>query len=140
MENTIKNSKKADELKDSRPGGFTRFLASLLDGTILTRDNMGSVLGYALFLTMLAIVLIFNTYYAEKKARRMEAMRIEVVELRLRYVSTKSELMALSNQSAVARSLQGTGLVESTTPPRQIPGITKRGSLISGIWNKKNRQ
>lgn len=138
-ENTIKNSKhKAEE--DVKPGRVSRFLASMIDGTILTKDNMGSILGYALFLTMLAVSLIFNTYYAEKKARKMEAMRTEVAELRLKYISTKSELMAISNQSAVARRLQGRGLVESVVPPRQVPVSAERKNIISDMFSRKNRQ
>ncbi len=92
----------------------------MLDGTILTREKVEAMLPYFLFLASLAIVLIFNTYYAEKKARELELLRTEIVELRLEYITTKSELMLLSNQTEVARRLHSRGIVESTVPPRQL--------------------
>ncbi len=109
--------------KNTRPAGgksWLRFILPALDGTMLSKEGSGRILPFFLFITSLAIVLIFNTYYAEKKARNIEQLRLEITELRVRYITTKSELMLLSNQSEVARRLRDRGFVESTTPPRLI--------------------
>ena len=73
-------------------------------------------------------MLIANTYYAEQKIREMEVMRQEVTRLRTIYITNKSELMRLSNQSVIARRLRAQGFVESTTPPQ----------LITDVGNNRN--
>lgn len=108
---------------------FSALISSMLDGTILTREKVESMLPFFLFLATLAIVLIFNTYYAEKKARELELLRTEIIELRLRYITTKSELMLLSNQTEVARRLHSRGIVESTVPPRQLEDPARQRRL-----------
>lgn len=108
---------------------FSALVSSMLDGTILTREKVEAMLPFFLFLASLAIVLIFNTYYAEKKARELELLRTEIIELRLRYITTKSELMLLSNQTEVARRLQSRGITESTVPPRQLEDPARQRRL-----------
>ena len=118
-ENSIKKTRGASQ-QGEKKRQFSALISSMLDGTILTREKVEAMLPYFLFLASLAIVLIFNTYYAEKKARELELLRTEIIELRLEYITTKSELMLLSNQTEVARRLHSRGIVESTVPPRQL--------------------
>lgn len=122
------------EKAPGKRGAFSRFLHSVLDGSILGRKNVASQMPFLLFLTALALVLIFNTYYAEKQARQIEKARREVVELRTRYINTKSELMFLTNQSEIARRLKQSGFVESTEPPRLVYPAKKNllTRLVSG--------
>jgi hypothetical protein len=129
-ENKLKKPKKQKE--PGKKSGAARFFSSMLDGTILTREKVEGLLPFFLFLTLLAIFLIFNTYYAEKKARKLESLRNEIVELRVRYITTKSELMYISNQSEIARRLRNQGFVESTVPPRPVLNQTGR----QGIFNR----
>lgn len=135
-ENLLKKPEKPKKERKNQ-GDISRFFSSMLDGTILTREKTGSLLTFSLFLASLALALIFNTYYAEKKARELESLRVEIVELRLRYITTKSELMALSNQSEMARRLVSRGLVESKVPPKQIPGTHKKDHTFSNLFKRK---
>lgn len=131
-ENTFRkseNGKKAAKGK-TRLGGF---FSSMLDGTILTREKVEAMLPFFLFLAVLAITLIFNTYYAEKKARELEQLRTEIIELRFRYITTKSELMILSNQTEVARRLKSRGVVESLVPPTQLAEPPAKKRFLSRI-------
>lgn len=112
------NYKKTKEDKPKgKKGAFSQLIQSMLDGSILDRDNVANLLPFFLFLTGLALLLIFNTYYAEKQARKIEITRREVVELRTRSINTQSELMFLSNQSEIARKLKSAGFIESTDRP-----------------------
>ncbi len=128
--------KKQKKQKSSKPA--SRFFSSVLDGTILTKENVSSLLPFLLYATFLALILIFNTYYAEKKSREIEQIRNEIVELRLRYIVTKSELMALSNQSEIARRLESRGFVESTTPPRQLSTPKGNRWFLFGLMSRDN--
>lgn len=120
-----------------KKGAVTAFLQSLLDGSILARENVAIHLPFFFYLTGLALLLIFNTYYAEKQARRIEQTRKEVVELRTRYINTKSELMFLSNQSEIARKLKSQGFEESTVPPRLVENIDPDQNIFYRLFTSR---
>lgn len=136
-ENRLLESEKKQK-KQTGNSPASRFISSILDGTILTKENVASLLPFFLYTTLLAIILIFNTYYAEKKSREIETLRNEIVELRLKYITTKSQLMSSSNQSEVARKLVSKGLVESTVPPKQLSIPEKNKWSLSGLFKKKD--
>jgi hypothetical protein len=116
----------------------TGFLKSLLNGSFLTFEKSPGLLPFLFFIGALAILLIANTYNAEKKVREIETMRHEVTELRTKYISNKAELMRLSNQSEVARRLAQHGFVESTVPPRIVEDKPRRRDLLLRIFRAKN--
>ena len=93
---------------------------NILDGTILTREKSIRMLPFVLYLTFLAILYIGNTYYAEKTVHEIEKIKVELKELRYEYITTKAELMFRSKQTEVAKSLEYSGLKESTKPPQKI--------------------
>ncbi len=132
-ENQYRKRKK--EKTVTKKGAVSRFIQSMLDGTMLTRDKVGALLPFFFFLAGLALFFISNTYYAEKQAREVEALRKEIVELRTRHTLTKSELMYLSNQSEIGRRLQSRGFVESTIPPRQISDQRNNASILRKLLN-----
>jgi hypothetical protein len=125
------NYKKKNQDKPQRKWAISRAVQSILDGSILSPDLVSKHLLFFLFLTSLAFLLIFNTYYAEKQARQIEITRREVVELRTRYINTRSELMFLSNQSEISRRLRSAGFIESTDPPRLVYDNDKNRNIFA---------
>jgi hypothetical protein len=119
----------------TRKGAVSRFIQSMLDGSMLARDKVASSMPFFFFLAGLGLFFISNTYYAERQAREVEALRKEIVELRTRHTLTKSELMYLSNQSEIARRLQSRGFVESTVPPLQISDERKKANILNRWLN-----
>lgn len=97
-----------------------RFLTSILDGTILTKEATLKLLPFAFFLTFLAIIYIANTYYAEKTVRRIDVITREMKEIRYERVTAKSRRMFYTKQSEIAKRLDTTGIKESTEPPVKI--------------------
>lgn len=130
--NNFKKPNKSNQ--GGRKGVISGFIQSLLDGSMLTRQKVSASLPFILFISALAIFLISNTYYAEKQARELEALRKEIVELRTRHTLTKSELMFLSNQSELLRRLRSRGFVESKTPPVQISDQRSNRNILSNIF------
>jgi hypothetical protein len=113
-----KKGKKPREPKgDSRVGKAIR---SILDGSILTRENAVRLLPFVLFLTLLCVIYIANSYYAEKTIIRTDKIRRELKELGNEFISSKSELMICSKQSELAIMLDSTGIIESLEPPKKI--------------------
>lgn len=99
---------------------FSKNLRSVLDGSFLSAESVVKNLPYYLFLVLLGIIYIANSYYADHILNQTAQIKDEIKELRSEYVSTKSELMKKSKQSEVARIAEETGLKESTQPPGKI--------------------
>jgi hypothetical protein len=95
-------------------------LHSIIDGSILTRKKLVKQLPFMLFITLLAIVYIANSYNAEKTIIEIGKTKKELEELRFEYITTKSNLMFHSKQSEIAFKLSGSGIKESLVPPKKI--------------------
>jgi len=106
------------EKKDYRKARFK----DVLDGSLLTRDNVVSQLPFVLFLTLLLVIYIGNRYHAERVIRQTLELQSELKELRARSISTASELEYLSNQSQLAKLVdqKNIGLKYSEEPPIKI--------------------
>jgi hypothetical protein len=87
---------------------------------VISKEQVIGWMPYVFFITLLLIVYISNSYYAEKNIREIDKITGELKELRSEYITSKSELMFGSKQSEVARRLEGAGVKESTVPPRKI--------------------
>ena len=116
--NNIEFVKENQERKDPRKAKFR----DVLDGSLLTRENVISQLPFVLFLTLLLVIYIGNRYHAERVIRRTLNLQTELKELRAKSISTASELEYLSNQSQVARLVEqkNIGLKYSEKPPVKI--------------------
>jgi hypothetical protein len=97
-----------------------RALVAVFGGSFLTRDRVVRFLPFLLYLMILGLVYIANTYYAEKTIIESNEIRKELKELRYEYISTRSDLMHYSKQSEVAGKLKDAGIEESKVPPRKI--------------------
>ena len=75
---------------------------------------------FMFFLTVLSLVYIANSYYAEKTVRDIDKISKELKELRSEYISVKSDLMYSSKQSNVANKAEEVGVKESLIPPNKI--------------------
>ncbi len=133
--NSYKNT---NEKYKKKPNKLFKSFFSIIDGSFLTKSRIIDLLPFFFYLMGLALLLIFNSYYAEKKVREKEELRNELIELRIRYITTKSELMFITNQSEIARKLEERGLVESTIPPRVIEIPEKKRGFLLNIFDRSN--
>ncbi|MBC7904741.1 MAG: hypothetical protein H7Y27_15050 [Gemmatimonadaceae bacterium] len=72
---------------------------------------------YFLFLSVLAVVYIYNGHYSDKTIKNINRTNKELKELQYEYKSLKSEVMFRSKQSELAKAVEPLGLKELTTPP-----------------------
>ncbi len=135
-ENTYKEPVKEPSSNKESKGNSV--FQSMLNGSYLTFEKSPGLFPFVIFLTFLSVLLIANTYYAEKKVRQIEAMRNEVTELRIIYISNKAELMHLSNQSEIARRLASKGYIESTVPPRIVQEEKRQRSFLLRIFRGRH--
>ena len=72
---------------------------------------------FFLFLSVLAIVYIYNGHYADNTIRSINMVNRELKELQYEYKTLKSEVMFRSKQSELAKAVQPIGLKELVVPP-----------------------
>jgi hypothetical protein len=72
---------------------------------------------FFLFLSVLAVVYIYNGHYADKTVRNINKVNKELKELQYEYKTLKSEVMYRSKQSELAKDVQPLGLKELIVPP-----------------------
>lgn len=135
-ENIYKNIDTKSKRMNSK---LSKGLFSVLDGSFLTKNKIVELLPFFFYLMGLALLLIFNSYYAERKVREKEELRLELIELRIKYITTKSELMFITNQSEIARNLEESGLVESTVPPRVIAEPKQKRGFLLNIFDRSKK-
>jgi hypothetical protein len=101
-----------------RKGG----IRDILNGNILSKENVSGQIPYVLFLALLAVIYIGNRYRYEKLVRDGQNMQVEVKNLRAESITMASQLMYISKQSQVSKLVQekGLGLEESVVPPKKI--------------------
>ena len=107
-----------DEKKESKAQGAV--ITNFLSGEFLSHEKLVANMPYVFFLTFLAILYIANGYYAEKTVKQLYRTTNEIKELRSEYISNKSELEQIKQQSNVAYSIKSLELKESLTPPNKI--------------------
>lgn len=72
---------------------------------------------FFLFLSLLAVVYIYNGHYADKTVRDIGKLNKELDELSYEYKTLKGEVMFRSKQSELAKAVEPLGLKELTVPP-----------------------
>ena len=103
--------------KDAVPSKLFKYLNVF---GIFSREMLMKVMPYIFFLTLIALVYIANSYYAERTIRDIDAVTKELKTLRTEYITGKSELMMVCKQSEVARAVAPQGLKEPVEAPRKI--------------------
>ncbi|PKP36302.1 MAG: hypothetical protein CVT98_08320 [Bacteroidetes bacterium HGW-Bacteroidetes-15] len=97
-------------------------IRDIINGNVLSKENVSGQIPYVLFLAFLAIIYIGNRYRYEKLVRDGQNMQLEVRNLRAESITVASQLMYISKQSQVARLVKekDLGLEESVVPPKKI--------------------
>jgi hypothetical protein len=72
---------------------------------------------FFLFLTVLAVVYIYNGHYADKTIRKINRTAREVKELQYEYKTIKSEVLFRSRQSELVKAVEPLQLKELTEAP-----------------------
>lgn len=95
-------------------------IKSIIDGSFLTREGLLKQLPFILYISLLFIIYIANSYFGEKTVYEIENTKKELIELRSEYITAKSRLMISTNLSQVSKKLRPLGIKQSHVPPRKI--------------------
>lgn len=81
---------------------------------------------FFLFLSLLAVIYIYNGHYADKTVRNINTVNKQLDELNYEYKTLKSEVMFRSKQSELSKAVEPLGLKELMSPPVIITDSTDR--------------
>ena len=97
-------------------------IRDLVDGNVLTRKAVLKQSRFILLLVLIAFFSIANRNHAEKTVIRLNRLQSDVKEMRSKSISTSSELVKKSRQSAVKRLVDNyeLGLEENLEPPKKL--------------------
>lgn len=104
--------------KTSGKGGKT--LMTVFGGKYLVNRGIAQQFPFLVYVTILLMILITNTYVAEEKSREITQTTKRLNDLQVEYVQLKSAIMEASKQSVLARKLKGTGIKETIEPLKRI--------------------
>ncbi len=113
------NTYKIGEQKHRRKSIF-RWIEQLQIGITFNHTVPVKYIPHMIFFTLLGVVYVGNTHYAESTQRKVNKLQIEVEDMRADYTTLKAEYMYARLQSEVAKKVRSQGLVESKSPPYKI--------------------
>ncbi len=106
--------------KTSRPKASKNLIRFMNMFGFFNRNQIVHSMPFILFVTLLIIGYIGNSYYAEHIIREIDKTKTDLKENRAQYISIMSKLMYQSNQSQIAKALEPDQIKESTEPPSKI--------------------
>ena len=95
----------------------TSSLLSILRGEFIANQNNQKYIPFLLFITLLFLLNISISFHAENLLKESISLEQEVADLRLVYITTKSELMHMYRRSVIESKVSDNGLKTSLTPP-----------------------
>jgi hypothetical protein len=126
-ENKIKEKTEVEKPKETAPpkrktpSTFKRNMIRFMNMFgFFNRNQIVNAMPFILFITVLIIGYIANSYYAEHIIREIDKKKTDLKEKRAQYISIMSRLMYQSNQSEVAKALEPYQVKENTEPPDKI--------------------
>ncbi len=84
---------------------------------VFDRNQIVRAMPFILFITVMIIGYIANSYYAERIVRDINKTKTELKEKKAEHISVQSALISDKKQSSVAKSLEEMEIKESTEPP-----------------------
>ena len=98
----------------------TSSLLSVLRGEFIVDQNNQKYVPFLLFITLLFLLNISISFRAESLLKESISLEQEVADLRLVYITTKSDLMSMYRRSVIEEIVADKGLKTSLTPPSII--------------------
>ena len=95
-------------------------IMSVLGGSFLVKEKFAKQFPFMVYVTVLLMLLIYNTYVAEERNREIATATRELNDLHVEYIQLKSAIMEASKQSVLARKLKDTGIKDPVEPLKRI--------------------
>ena len=91
-------------------------ILSILKGDFFSKTQNKKYVPFLFLIVSLLLINIRLTFHAESLQRKSVNLEYEVADLRLRYITTKSQLMSVYKRSTIEEMVSNQGLETSLTP------------------------
>ena len=112
--------RKAKKQKKANNGNNVKRVMNVLGGSFLVRERFAKQFPFLVLVTVMLMVLITNTYVAERQNREIVNYTKQLSDLHVEYIQLKSAIMQASKQSVLSKKLAGTGIKDPTTSVKRI--------------------
>jgi hypothetical protein len=120
-ENVAKNAnKKTARKNETGVLSFGKLLTNIFNGTFLTSEKSVKQWPFVVFLALIGMFYIANSYVAEKKVRKIDQITRELKDLNSQYITSKAEIMFYTKQSEIAKLSEKHGIIETKEAPHKI--------------------
>ena len=92
-------------------------LLSILRGEFIADQNNQKYIPFLLFVVLLILLNIRVSFRAERLLKESISLEKEIADLRLVYITTKSDLMSMYRRSVIEEIVADKGLKTSLNPP-----------------------
>ena len=107
----------------------------ILKARFLVNEDAVKNWRFLVFLIVLAMIMIANIHWYEKKIFEILALNKEVKELRSEFVDRRSELMKLKMESTISQKMEERNIFPSSVPPKKIKvKKIEEKSFFKKIW------
>lgn len=120
----IKNSIKRKPSK--MVSTIARSSTNILTGGVVDQLGVGVILRTVVFIGILLIIYISNSYWVEYKINQKSNLDKSLVELRFRHIALRNEVTRLQKFSALQASLSEKGIQQWLEPPYHIKPPNQR--------------
>ena len=120
-QNTTPHETLTEEIRPVKKSGkMSKGIHDIIGGDLLSNRAVLNNLPYIVFLAILAMFYISNTYYSEKTFKQIEKIKNELKELRYRSITAKAKMLDVCKQTEIAKKVEILGIKGTTTPPYKI--------------------
>lgn len=92
-------------------------LISIIRGEFIAEESNRKHVPFLLMTVFLVLINISSSFRAEKLLKQSISLEKEVADLRLVYITTKSDLMSMCRRSVIENIVSKQGLKTSLSPP-----------------------
>ncbi len=100
-------------------------ISSILKGEFIAEKSNTKLIPFLLLIVFLVLVNIRSSFYAEMLLKESISLEKEVADLRLVYITTKSDLMSMHRRSVIENIVQNQGLKTAVNPPMIIEPVSE---------------
>ena len=100
-------------------------ISSILKGEFIAEKSNTKLIPFLLLIVCLVLVNIRSSFYAEMLLKESISLEKEVADLRLVYITTKSDLMSMHRRSVIENIVQNQGLKTAVNPPMIIETVSE---------------
>ena len=120
QKNTTQEPQKEEIRPVRKPRKMTKGIHDVIGGDVLSNHAVLRNLPFLIFLAILAMFYISNTYYSEKTFKNIEKIKNELKELRYQSITAKAKMLDVGKQTEIAKKVERMGIKGTTTPPYKI--------------------